>query len=851
MDTAIWTEKYRPNNFSEIRGQVEIVNRAEAFVKKKNMPHLLFTGPAGVGKTTLSLVICKQLFKDTWHQNLLELNASDERGIDVVRNKVKDFARTKAIGDVPFKIIYLDECLDYNSTIVIKNENEVKDVKIGDFVTNYDFTKYKILSIDDNGEIIFQDILNIMKIPHKSSQGFYKIKIHNKEILATGNHEFLTINGWKRADQLKIKDLILCPQIRPFLQTSNESVQKIVNYNLIGLCQEIKKKERYIAKSVEKEIIELLGKFPQGLTRVEITKESKIKTSKITSILSNKDNPYYIPLVKHGIIKKENKKYILKKDVANSLDKLYMTKRTQNNSNQEYILTQLKNKGLYPLKLQKAKICSRIIGHLFSDGCLSLKTKQLFFSGKEEDLREIKEDINNLGYYALGNIRHSKWKNGECWSFGAYKLELLSLFYSLGAPVGKKTDNIMKIPSWIMNGENSIKAEFLAAFLGGDGYAPKFQGRTIKPIAVGISKREDLKENLIEYLKQFQQLFSDLGIKTKYRLIPDYKSIRKDKTKTVEGRIWITNSMENIYKFLTNISYRYCAYKKRISKDAIRYLDWKKSLGKYVYTFRPIPYFKEWKEKLKVGDSAYHYLTSIEKIEDPEYVYCLSTRNQRFIANDIVVHNCDALTREAQQALRRTMENYTQTCRFILSANYSSKIIDPIQSRCTLFRFKPLEKKDIFSIIDKIIKEEKLKINESAKEALYEVSNGDCRRVENLLQASAAISREITPDLIFSIASVAKPKEIDEVIKLSLNGKFIEARDKLLDTMLRYGLSGVDVIKQIQKELWNLEVDNKQKMMLIEKCGEIEFRMTEGSNEFIQLEALLSQITLAGEKKKD
>lgn len=214
----------------------------------------------------------------------------------------------------------------------------------------------------------------------------------------------------------------------------------------------------------------------------------------------------------------------------------------------------------------------------------------------------------------------------------------------------------------------------------------------------------------------------------------------------------------------------------------------------------------------------------------------------------VYLDEADALTKEAQQALRRTMENYTQTCRFILSANYSSKIIDPIQSRCTLFRFKPLDKNDIFSIIDKIAKQEKLKIDEKSKEALYEISKGDCRRAENILQASAAISNNMTSDLIFSIASVAKPKEVEEVIKLSLDGKFIEARNKLLDTMLKYGLSGIDIIKQIQQQLWNLDIDNKKKMMLIEKCGEIEFRMTEGSDEFIQLEALLSQIALAKEK---
>jgi len=106
----MWTEKYRPKTFDDVVGQDEIVSKVRQFVEMQNMPHLLFVGPAGVGKTSLSLVVAKTLFGETWRDNILELNASDERGIDVVRNKVKDFARTKAIGNVPFKIIYLDEC---------------------------------------------------------------------------------------------------------------------------------------------------------------------------------------------------------------------------------------------------------------------------------------------------------------------------------------------------------------------------------------------------------------------------------------------------------------------------------------------------------------------------------------------------------------------------------------------------------------------------------------------------------------------------------------------------------------------------------------------------------------------
>ncbi|MEM4247248.1 MAG: replication factor C small subunit [Candidatus Woesearchaeota archaeon] len=209
----------------------------------------------------------------------------------------------------------------------------------------------------------------------------------------------------------------------------------------------------------------------------------------------------------------------------------------------------------------------------------------------------------------------------------------------------------------------------------------------------------------------------------------------------------------------------------------------------------------------------------------------------------IFLDECDALTKEAQQALRRTMENYTSTCRFILAANYSSKIIDPIQSRCAVFRFKPLPLEEVFKIIDSIAKQEGLKLTTEAKKALYDVSEGDCRRLENILQSCAAMQETVTPELVFSMASMAQPKEVAMLLKTALDGDFVKARNVLLDTMLKYGLSGLDIIRQIQKEVWNLDLGNREKVHLIDKCGEIEFRMVEGADEFIQLEALLAHVS--------
>ncbi len=209
----------------------------------------------------------------------------------------------------------------------------------------------------------------------------------------------------------------------------------------------------------------------------------------------------------------------------------------------------------------------------------------------------------------------------------------------------------------------------------------------------------------------------------------------------------------------------------------------------------------------------------------------------------IYLDECDALTKEAQQALRRTMENYTATCRFILSCNYSSKIIDPIQSRCAVFKFKPLEKDEIFEIINMVMKSEGLTISDETKEAIFEASHGDVRRVENILQSAATFDKHITTEAVYSIASLAKPREIDEVFTLSVAGNFLDARKKLLDIMLQYGLSGVDVVIQLQKEVWKTEgLSNEQKLSFVKMCGEVEFRLIEGSDEFIQLQALLAHL---------
>jgi len=150
-------------------------------------------------------------------------------------------------------------------------------------------------------------------------------------------------------------------------------------------------------------------------------------------------------------------------------------------------------------------------------------------------------------------------------------------------------------------------------------------------------------------------------------------------------------------------------------------------------------------------------------------------------------------------------------------------------------------------IVRRIAENEKLIVEDDAFESLYEASEGDCRRVINLLQATASISVKITKDLVNTIVSSAKPKDIKVVLEYSLAGDFIKAREKMLDIMLKESISGQDIIKAIQKEIWNLQIEPDIKVRLTEKTGEVEFRLVEGSDEFVQLEALLASFVLAGQ----
>jgi len=216
----------------------------------------------------------------------------------------------------------------------------------------------------------------------------------------------------------------------------------------------------------------------------------------------------------------------------------------------------------------------------------------------------------------------------------------------------------------------------------------------------------------------------------------------------------------------------------------------------------------------------------------------------------IFLDEADALTPEAQNALRRTMELYAGTTRFILSCNYSSKVIEPIQSRCAVFRFRPLSEQETTHMLKDIAKKEKLHLEEGGLKAIIYVSEGDMRRAINALQGAASLSSKITEEAVFKASSRAKPEEITKMVSCAIDGDFMKAREALDKVMIEYGMSGEDVMLQVYKEVVGLDIDDQKKVLLIDRIGEYNFRLSEGANERIQLEAMLAQIMLLGEGAK-
>ncbi|MCX6815236.1 MAG: replication factor C small subunit [Candidatus Aenigmarchaeota archaeon] len=213
----------------------------------------------------------------------------------------------------------------------------------------------------------------------------------------------------------------------------------------------------------------------------------------------------------------------------------------------------------------------------------------------------------------------------------------------------------------------------------------------------------------------------------------------------------------------------------------------------------------------------------------------------------IYLDEADSLTKDAQHALRRTMETYSSICRFILACNYAGKIIPPIQSRTAVFRFSALSENNVVEYLENIANKEKIDYSNEALRFIYSISEGDMRKAINILQM-ASTTGSVNIESVKSVTSKMEPAIVKHMLDTAIAGDFPAARKQLLSLLFEKGIAGEDVIKDIHSQIIAAQMDDSKKLSIIEKVGEYEFRLTEGSNPQIQLEALLAQIALLSKK---
>lgn len=213
----------------------------------------------------------------------------------------------------------------------------------------------------------------------------------------------------------------------------------------------------------------------------------------------------------------------------------------------------------------------------------------------------------------------------------------------------------------------------------------------------------------------------------------------------------------------------------------------------------------------------------------------------------IILDEADEMTPEAQTALRRIIEDSARTTRFIIICNYLSQIIEPIQSRCVVFRFTRLPKEEVIDHLQTICEKEKVKYEEKAIAQIFDATGGDLRHSINIMQAAAGMGSVSAANVTAAVGLSGRSK-VGEVLRLALGGKFNEARAKLLELTQVYGMSETDFMKYANQEAYDIKIERPDEFAAI--MAEYDYRLAAGAHPEIQLSALLAQLGRLAVKKK-
>jgi replication factor C small subunit len=756
----MWVEKYRPSKLEDLVDQETIKQRLGQLLEKKaQLPHLLFAGPPGSGKPTTAMIIAQQILGEHWKDYTLSLNASDERGIDVVRERVKTFARFSDRREgIPYRLVILDEsdemCLHPNTRVVTGALDDLREESLSQLLAIHGQEDFELPSYNpktrrlenDRGKIVPSGRARLSKIIFEDG----------REILASANHPFFVISQ-TGLTILRTQDLIPGVELADF----GNRVLRCYNCAMVFYRQ-------YPGELYERYFCSI------GCRNVFFGSLSTNRSERERMAISN---------VAHEALKR-----------AGALQTSeYRRKRSE-------IARRLIAEGRIPdprtwKKFGKGE-------GAFLGRKLTPRHRKNIAAGDRKFFSEHPEVRQRLSEMLRKSLAR---EDGAYW-----KLVRAGFFKEVSMKA-----NLASISHWKKVGFRS-KTELRMAEL--------------------------LERWRIPYERERLTLFNDEG--HHYPFAIDFV-IGKRTALFVNGCWWHvcpSCKVEALYpKQVRNMEkdQRHVEELQKLGYKVI--VVWEHEL-RDEETIQKEVLPKVWETVGISGGGVarikHSRVLSVENLGEAEALNISVENNHNFLlANGILTHN----TSDGQTALRRIMEENSTQTRFILICNYSTGIIEPLQSRCVIFRFQRLDEASVTEHLKSLAKREKLKVgSDGVFGAVYEATQGDLRQAINLLQAASA-SGEITVDTVKSVSGATVKARVAEVVKLALDGNFEAARTKMVELTRVYGIPERDFLRFANETLTSMRFDDLGKAIAI--LAEYDYRLVQGSQPELQLTAMLAQLS--------
>ncbi|WP_345780685.1 LAGLIDADG family homing endonuclease [Haloplanus pelagicus] len=704
--------------------------------------------PTVMHNTTCATAIAREVYGEDWRGNFLELNASDQRGIDVVRDRIKNFARS-SFGGFDYRVIFLDEadslCVPPGTEVVTgyPSKPEVKPIEEvseeGEPIPSVDFETNVIQS--DSGKLVDSGVAD-----------FFEMELEDgRTILASLSHPFFVVDEEGQLVEKELRDLSPGDEIADFKDDIGVSRCEICDAWTAGRFCSVDCKDEGHSRDMSGE------RNPMHGTTWSDERRQKIVEKLSDGRFAGENNPNYGGAF-HGT-------HVWEMDdetVARVRETI--SEMRSGTSWEEWVV------DADPERVKDE------IGEASSEWWASLSD--------EEKAAVIEKSVENCDY-PVCDIRgdNNPMRDPE---------------------VARKVSDALQ--GHDPTGGNVRHSDELGHLV-----------RSDWEYEVGTA----LQDANIDY--EYEPAF-ELSESVYH---PDF--LVDDTVIEVKGVAELWGQTEKVEEFLETYGDEY-TFVVVGDGDLPHHEHYERS------EFDPAV--------LSDGGLQSVPTVGISRIEHSHrgeaYNISMEGTPNFMLANGILTHN----TSDAQSALRRTMEQFADNTRFILSCNYSSRIIDPIQSRCAVFRFSPLPDDAIEAQAREIAEAEGIEVTDAGIDALVYAAGGDMRRAINTLQAAATTGEVVDEEAVYTVTSTARPEEIESMVEAAIEGDFPRARSTLETLLVDSGMAGGDVIDQLHRSAWEFDLGDRRTVQLMERLGEADYRITEGANERVQLEAMLAALAL-------